>query len=231
MDASKVKIMNTREIQNEVIELLEIYPGLNLLPVVNELLRFEGTLMFSAECKNFGVIHDCYEIRLIVPIGYPKEIPLAFVTDGRVPDEFHTNEDGSLCLGSPIRIMLKHSDNSTLLDFTNNILIPYLYNYSYKEKYGVLPFGELAHGSKGLLNDYADLFCLVKINAVEEMIRLTSIKKRIANKFICPCGSGRLLGKCHNRIVNQYRDKLGRTWFRHQYIDLTEKSKTSRIFK
>lgn len=39
---------------------------------------------------------------------------------------------------------------------------------------------------------------------------LATMKRRRANKQLCPCGSGRRLGRCHNRKVNVLRDRVGR---------------------
>jgi SEC-C motif len=55
-----------------------------------------------------------------------------------------------------------------------------------------------------------------------EMVPLTTLKKRVANKHLCPCGSNRRLGKCHNLTVNRLRKQLGRSWFRKEYRWLTE---------
>jgi hypothetical protein len=49
--------------------------------------------------------------------------------------------------------------------------------------------------------------------ALVRFVRLLTMKKRTANKLPCPCGSGDRLGRCHNRIINRVRSKLGRGWF------------------
>jgi hypothetical protein len=97
-----------------------------------------------------------------------------------------------------------------------------LYGFSYREKHGCLPFGELDHGMKGICKDLAKLFEVKDEKAAEEMVRLAGMKKRDANKQRCPCGSGQRLGKCHNRQVNRLRDGLGPSWFRDHYRWLTE---------
>lgn len=201
----------------EIGQFLQEYPGLRLLPVSKEKLRIAGTIDFSAEFKGFEMIQDSFEIEISVPEGYPYELPSVRVTDGRIPNSFHTNPDGSLCLGSPTRIRLILVDDSSLLTFTNILIIPYLYNFSYFIKNSVLPIGQLNHDKKGIIEDYADLFCVGKADKAIEMVRMASIKKRRANKYPCPCGKGTTLGKCHNRIVNGFREKLGRSWFLKEY--------------
>jgi hypothetical protein len=48
------------------------------------------------------------------------------------------------------------------------------------------------------------------------MLRLIGMKRRVANKRPCPCGSGLRAGKCHHRILNRLRQELGRQWCREQ---------------
>ena len=80
--------------------------------------------------------------------------------------------------------------------------------------YDEAPFGDLAHGAEGIREDLRLLFGVDRESAVLPFVRLVAMRKRHANKRVCPCGSGRRLGRCHNRSVNQLRDRLGRYWFR-----------------
>ena len=93
-------------------------------------------------------------------------------------------------------------------------VVPYLYRYSHLETYGDAPFGDLDHGPDGIREDLKSLFGVDHKSAVLPFVCLVAMKKRHANKRKCPCGSGRRLGRCHNRIVNRLRDRLGRNWFR-----------------
>lgn len=204
-------------------ELLRDCPGLSLRPIVNGVVRLAGTLEFSAEATGFERIEDAYEVEMIIPHGFPRELPLVIETAGRIPKDFHTNDDGSLCLTSPLRQHLALTKAATLPGFVKSLVVPYLYGFSYREKHGELPFGELDHGMKGIRSDFAELFGVKDRKAVEEMVRLVGMKKRSANKCPCPCGSGRRLGKCHNRRVNHWRRRLHRTWFKAQYKWLTGK--------
>jgi len=118
-------------------------------------------------------------------------------------------------------------EKPTLLTFIRKCVIPFLYGFSYFQKHGVLPFGELAHGLKGIRQDYASLFEVSNERAAEEMVRLASMKKRYANKRPCPCGSRRRVGKCHNRKINRLRRQLGRSWFREEYRRLAGRGVSS----
>ena len=198
-------------------ELLRAYPDLRLRPAVGETIRLAGWMAFSADADGLERIDDAYEVEIIVPPGFPRDLPLVKETAGRIPNSFHTNDDGSLCLGSPVRQHLELSRSPTLPGFVQLCVIPYLYGFSFREKHGKLPFGELDHGKKGIRNDFAELFGVTNHDAAVRMVQLASMKKRDANKRPCPCASGRRLGKCHNRRVNELRKQLGRTWFREQH--------------
>lgn len=204
-------------------ELLRVYPDLRLQPIVNGNVVMAGTLAFSADAKGLERINDTYEVEIVVPPGFPRDLPLVRETAGRIPKSFHTNGDGSLCLGSPVRQHLELAKSATLPEFVQKCVIPYLYGFSFREKYGQLPFGELEHGMKGIRRDFAELFGVKNHVAASKMVELASMKKRVANKRPCPCKSGRRLGKCHNRRVNSLRKQLGRIWFRDQYRWLTGK--------
>ncbi len=198
-------------------ELLQAYKGLELHPISDGLVQIDGTLSFSADANGLERIDDSYEIRLSVPITFPHQIPSVKELAGRIPKDFHTMTDGSLCLGSPTRQMLALKMEPTLPGFIKLCVIPYLYGFSFREKHGILPFGDLGHGAQGLRHDFAEIFGIKDENAAMQLVRLAGMKKRIANKQPCPCGSGCRLGRCHNLGVNGVRSQLGRTWCRSQY--------------
>lgn len=206
-----------------VDEMLLAYPDLSLRPVVDGIVRIGGTLVFSADASGLERIDDAYEVEISVPMAFPRKLPLVKETGARIPRTFHTNPDSSLCLGSPVRLQLKLAKTPTLLGFVESCLIPYLYGFSYRQKHGQLPFGELDHGSKGIRHDFADLFGVKSDEAAVRMVALAGLKKRDANRRSCPCGSGRRLGKCHNRRVNELRNQLGRDWFQEQYRRIRER--------
>lgn len=48
----------------------------------------------------------------------------------------------------------------------------------------------------------------------------SALKKRIANRFPCPCGGGPRPGRCHNRVVNDLRQMLGRRKLKEALLEL-----------
>jgi len=200
-----------------VRELLNEHRGLRIVPSRNDSLVITGTLQFQASSPIHEIIEDQYELEIQVPAGFPDDEPTARETARRIPRDFHKLEGNFLCLGSPTQIRMKLRQNPTLPAFIEQFVIPYLYGYSYYERHGVHPFGELAHGDMGIREQLAVLFFATSAKLPEEFLRLSGLKKRIANKQSCPCGSGKRLGRCHNRRVNYLRKTVGRKWFQAEY--------------
>ncbi len=207
-----------------VDELLVKYPRLRLVPAPEGVVILSGALAFDAEAPGKKRIVDEYQVKLSIPHSFPDRIPSVLETGGRIPWYFHKLIDGALCLGSRTRLRLIVSEWPTLLDFVERCVIPYLYGYSHLERHGTLPFGELKHGDQGIRQDFASIFGVDQESSAPEFVRLTSMRKRHANKHPCPCGSERRLGRCHHRRVNLLRERLGRHWFRMEHEALREHS-------
>jgi hypothetical protein len=201
-------------------DLLLRHPRLRVVPSRGDGLALAGSIHFRVRGPTGEVLEDEYRIELLVPSNFPADVPSAWETGGRIPPNFHKLDDGSLCLGAPTALVLTLGLSPTLITFVEGLLIPYLFGYSHFVKHGDLPYGELDHGADGLLQHFGALFGTSDRTAAREFVRLTSVRKRRANKQPCPCNSGRRLGKCHNRRVNRLRDRLGRVWFRDCHVSL-----------
>ena len=195
-------------------DLLLKYPGLRLVPATRGWVKLAGALAFAAEVPGKERIDDEYLVEVSVPESFPERVPSVQETGERIPSSFHKLHDGALCLGSPTRLRLILLESPSLLHFVERCVVPYFYGYSYFEKHGALPFGELKHGAAGIRQDFASIFGIDQDDIVDGFVRLTSMGKRHANKQPCPCGSRRRLGRCHHRQVNCLRVRLGRRWFR-----------------
>lgn len=175
-------------------------------------LVIEGEFWFSAESAGMETITDRYNLFVEIPENFPKELPRVTERDYRIPRtaSFHINRDGTLCLGSPLRLLWMLSQKPSLPGFASECLVPYLYAMSHKLKFGGrFLFGELAHESTGVLADYADLFSLHSTDAARRTLELLHMKKRKANKLPCPCGCRRRLGKCEfNWTIREFRRLL-----------------------
>jgi hypothetical protein len=177
-------------------------------------LVLAGSLVINAQMPGKSLVRDLYQVAIQVPWNFPKRIPSVFETGGRIPQSYHHLTNGSLCLGSETQLRLLLAEGISLVGFVERCVVPYLYRFSYLKKYDEAPFEDLAHGPDGIKEDLRLLFEIERDSAVVPFVRLASMKRRIANKAACPCGSGRRLGRCHNRVVNRLRERLGRYWFR-----------------
>ncbi|MYL64189.1 hypothetical protein GLW07_12590 [Bacillus hwajinpoensis] len=198
-------------------EFLQDYPDMSFGPVEEKGFTLFGTFRFIAHFQGLPSIEDEFELEILVPDGFPYELPMVTELAGKIPrnNKFHINPDDTLCVGSPLRISFELSNNPTLRNYANKFLVPYLYAVSHKLKFGGgFVFGELEHGLKGVLWDYKDLLGLDDIRKVGPALKLLSMKKRLANKKICPCGCNQRLGKCNFRfIIADLRESVPRSYY------------------
>ncbi len=206
-------------------EFLRDYPGMMVSPATERAFMLKGEFEFSVKESEHPSITDSYALEIMVPDGFPKVVPLVKEIGRKIPRDgkHHVNPppDNTLCLGSPLRLRWKLMNTPTLVGFAKACLVPYLYSVSYKLKYGVFPWGELAHGEPGVIHDYLDLFDLRSSEQVLYVLELLGKKKRLANKKQCPCGCGKRLGACpyHFKML-KFRELASRSWYRQHLVNI-----------
>lgn len=206
-------------------EFRDRFPELRLTHLRDCGIQFEGELKFRAAKDGYEEIQDVYQIRGIIPAHFPEDYAQVYEIGGRIPRDYHKLDNGSLCLGSEIRIKMETSKEPTLTALVDRLVIPYLYNFSYYQQKESLPVGEIDHGLPGLIQDYESLFHLKGALQCVEALRLLGLKKRVANKKPCPCGGGKRLGKCHCQKLNPLRKVASRSFFKEYAENLAEKVK------
>ena len=198
------------------------YPYMSIRPTSSPDTVVEGRFQFVAKHYDHPKITDSYDLCICVPGAFPRDLPQVMELQKKIPrdDKFHVNHDGTLCLGSPLRLLWKLSQRPSLSGFTDHCLVPYLYSVSHKLRFGGgVIFNELKHGPEGVIQDYLDLFGLESPEQVRRVLLLLGMKKRRANKETCPCECGKRLGRCpFNRKLHQFRKRGDRTWFRANQI-------------
>lgn len=176
-----------------------------------------GTLGFIT---NYGErdIRDQYRLEIWIPDDYPESVPIVFELDGRVARSFgHFMAFGNLCLGAPIDVRMKFARNPTLIRFLEDLVVPYLASWSHLRDHGRLPFGELAHGARGLLRYYGDEFGTNRISTLGLLAHLADGSPHGVRR--CPCGSGRRFEHCHERVLRQLQRHLHPT-FDHELREM-----------
>jgi hypothetical protein len=211
-------------------DLLLEYPGLRLRPTKGSDLVLAGIVDFSAEGPTQERIEDSYKLEIRIPKSYPAFLPQVWETAQRIPASFHKLQNGSLCLGAETRLRLMVARSPSIKYFVDAAVVPYLYGHSYFQKFGKMPFGELSHGRKGIIEDLADLFGTAP-GTVVQFVTAASLRKRVANKLRCPCGKPQRVGRCHHNRVNALRQRLGRAWFRYLRYAMSARGSRSTLGK
>lgn len=196
--------MNQLLINRHFKELNEKFPELNLIAEDNGSWTVKGPLIFSGKYEECEIEGE-FSIEITIPDDYPEIPPTVRETANKIPCDFHTYYDGTLCLGAPLAVRKKFSENPTLIGFVEKCLIPYLFSFDHKRKYGEMPFGELSHRGQGILEYYQDLF---DMKAVKEILGLIKIlaDDNYSDHNTCPCGSGKRLRSCHGPILLEIKN-------------------------
>lgn len=170
-----------------------------------------GILHFKATYNGI-TIEDEYSILISIPEKYPDTPPHVQETGGRIPPDFHQYDDRTLCLAAPAEVNKRFKKDPRLITFVKTLVIEYLYGYSFFEKHSQMPFGELSHGGPGLREYYSEIF-----NTDDVWIILALLKIMADGSYrghnLCPCGSGKILRKCHGPVmlellINQGKDRF-----------------------
>lgn len=204
------------------------YPGLSVKPSPGTWISLVGDLAFSIVGPRGHLVNDCYRVVIHIPMNFPRVLATVFEIGGRISDRFHKLSDRSLCMGSPTALRLTLLDNPTALGLIELVVLPYLYGHSCCEETGEMPFGELEHGIEGIQRHFASLFGVSNPAVAPALAMVAGLRRRVANKKTCPCGSGSRFGQCHHLAGNRLRRALGRGWLRQAQAQMTLDSHTPR---
>lgn len=212
-------------------DFLSQNPSMRLDTLCDDSFTIEGEYRIHAAMDGAQEIERTFSLRISVSRNFPREVPRVSETRGEIPEtcDHHINHDGSFCLGSEIKVKSILSEGPDLLAFSDRILTPFLYSVSHKILFDFFPYGELAHGEKGLVDDYQTIFKVRDKASVLLALKALSVRKRAANKLPCPCNCGSRLGKCDYRFfINQWRMLDRRRWFRSHLSGFTVPLKKAR---
>ena len=212
---------------------MTLHPRMRLVELNSQQVVIEGKYELDAQMKGFEPILDTYQLQIVFPADYPRSLPTVRESEKRIPRtaDYHTYKDGSFCLGSDIKLKSILFEYSTVTEFVEKILDPFLYAVTYKVEHDIYPFGDLDHGEDGLIDDYQQLFNVKGKAAVLLVLAALGKRKREANKLPCPCGCRRRIGKCDFRFdLQRWRELDRRRWFREHLSKFTpiEKPKKSK---
>jgi hypothetical protein len=132
-----------------------------------------------------------------IPDSNPEDLPIIKEVRGKKLKGFsHVNPDGTFCLATPIMVRSKLKESNSLLDFVENLLIPFLFSGFYWKTFSRLPFAAASHGGAGILEEYCILLDIHSPDAAKSFLKM------LATNFYpllntCPCGNKKTLKECH----------------------------------
>ncbi len=179
---------------------------------------WEGVVDVNAT-YNEHHIQDIFQVIIGVSPNYPNEIPVLFVDKERLEaiakkhslndkrDLHYNPTNGISCLCAKQEEKSKFPPGSTIADFVDNLVIPYLYGLSFYDSNGRWPWGEYSHGGLGLLEYYVlnridltkeDILIVAGILGKDDRWAMFSkLLLKPSPSRSCPCGSSKGIEKCH----------------------------------
>ena len=183
---------------NEQKSLSKEYPEL-LFKRKNNQIYMIGNLRFNATFDEI-TIEDEYKIEIIFPDDYPDSPPTVKEIGEKIDRDYHKNSDNTLCLETEVEVYRRFSANKNIVHFINNLLVPYLYRYSFIKKYGSDPFPDRRHGVNGIIDYYEEKFGVDEIPKIIEILKHI-LKRKYRGHHMCPCGSHKRIRNCHAPTV------------------------------
>lgn len=206
--------------EKDVQDMLQAYPGLIYIDE-NQKDVFQGTISINhiEEKSKVNLIGE-FGIKIVVDKSYPEELPRVYdINDSIDKDYIHRYLDGELCLESIIRLKLFCRHHS-VKEFIDLFLINYLCSYLYYKRYLIYPNGERPHDWEGeydFLKEYFD----TPIEKVP-IILIHMLKSGVKRNEVCPCGSGKVIKKCHGKKLIELQNGTKKSEIKKIVFDLME---------
>jgi hypothetical protein len=155
-------------------------------------------------------IRDEFNIKIEFPYDYPKHLPKVFDVTNRIPDgaDSHNNKSSTgFCLGTEAEIRQRiFNMTPTFINYIRDLVIPFLYAQSYKEKYEKYPWITRSHCEEGIIEECRDYFCFSdNEQACKFLLELAKYKNTLKGHVLCPCGSKKRFKYCHR---DKYQERL-----------------------
>jgi hypothetical protein len=163
---------------------------------------------YFALSSTLGVF-DHYQVEIVVRDGFPLAEPVVIETGGRIPRtaDRHTFSNGSCCTGVWEEWLVR-CRNPTFENFLRGPLSDFFLSQWWFEKEGRWPFGERDHNVAGLREAYAEILNVPdKLETIRYCLRLLS-KEWPKGHWPCPCGSGKIVRKCHRSEVFELHQRV-----------------------
>ena len=181
-----------------------VFKETNVRILKNE-IKITGNIHFYQIYKKIP-LQDEYLIQILFPYDFPNTIPIVKEIENRIqdsPDYHNDNKNDGLCLGIPAEIHEKTHEHPSFKYFISEIIIPFLYANTFREKYDKYPWEPMEHHSKGVLDYYQNLFDLKDRNTTQQfLLNIAYFKNPIKGHYLCPCKSGKRFRNCHKDMYD-----------------------------
>jgi hypothetical protein len=115
--------------------------------------------------------------------------------------------DGECCI-TVWESWLIAADSITLSEYLLGPLFNFFFAQHRFEKTGTWPFGEWAHGQRGLVDALAESLRLPPDDLIVGRFLIETIGRDLRPRSPCPCGSTAPIQKCHKREIARIRNRL-----------------------
>jgi hypothetical protein len=195
--------------QNEIPIVLKKYPNLNIRNK-NGRDFLKGILDVSDEN---GDIVGSFSVEIHSTQKFPYRFPKLYEVGGDIPNhpDWHKYNDTSCCLTVEQDEIIKCKYGITILQFIDDIAIPYFANQLYRKREGRY-LNEYPHGLAGFKVFYVGLFKSDDVSLWLKCCESTFIKCKARRNDKCYCNSGRKFKNCHLPVEEKLqilgRDKV-----------------------
>ena len=152
---------------------------------------------------------DRFNISIVVPHGFPDDLPIVREVGGRIPwiADRHVELNGKSCVMIPEDRWNSFPPGSSLLDFIDVPVANYFLGQSHFEVHGEWPLGEWKHGWDGIFQYYKKLIGTESAVTVYRFIYVLS-RQNSKPHFECPCGSRKKIKRCCQPKIDDLRSKI-----------------------
>ncbi|MBK9107364.1 MAG: hypothetical protein IPM92_03020 [Saprospiraceae bacterium] len=210
---------------DEIKWISEYCPSLNInqdRSEVSGLINFraaydkEGGFTWLIDDKQMAkgeILQDSYEV-LVKKADKLTELPSLQlkIDEGKINIGRHFYPDGKACLCGPAERGKFIQSGFLFTKFLERLVVPFLYEQTYFDKYEKWPWNEYAHGSAGIFQSFAfsdgtkeDIeACLQDLRKDKNWPRIKAMlsgHERVTESSICFCNNPKQIRKCHPDIL------------------------------
>lgn len=192
--------------EKEKAEVEAQFPDLHFV-VENDFVYVRGGFPVMFE----GKVLDRYSVELQLAQNHPAGLPVVRETGGRIPRDIdrHILSNGTACVLIPDERWRLWPEGTALLKYLTCPLHSFFLAQTMVEEGQDWPFGQWAHGAKGIFQFYRELLKTSDLRVMTTYLDYLAAKK-VKGHWLCPCGTGKKLRDCHFGQVKDLREKISR---------------------